>query len=150
MEFKVKQCSKCKESFISSAHNYYSRKSSIDGLRGQCKKCETPGIRYRQTTPKAKKRKALNNLKHYNDPIYKEKRLKQQKLYFNSNKFMINERARLHCEHLDDCYIYALLIDGFKRTECIKITRKDIPQELIALKRKELSFKRKISKTKVE
>jgi len=95
----TKQCSKCKKVFPRNKEHFHLRKTSNDGLRGQCKNCENKiknqsRKKYFLANPKAYEKHKQNSnertKKRYNhllknNPEYKKKRAAYMQNYRNNN-----------------------------------------------------------------
>ena len=87
-----KKCSTCKE--MKDGQEFGKRKTNPDGLRTQCKLCESIAAKkWRKNNPeKEKARKA----KYRNNPANHAKELEYKKKYREEHKEEIKERARKH------------------------------------------------------
>ncbi len=85
----MKACSTCEKEYPATVEYFHSRKSSKDGLRHQCNKCQRPHIRKAQAKhdqiPKRKADKKRNSCKHE----YLSKRKDYKRRYYLKHTYNI-------------------------------------------------------------
>lgn len=131
MEFQIKKCKTCNESYIASLHNFHKAIGNKDNIQTICKSCQKV------------RDKAIRTL-----PGYNLKKAKHWKKWAKNNpeKVKTNSKAKQkrYTETLPDNYIKRLLIREMKDQYGISVSRIDISKELVIEKRNKILFYRKV------
>lgn len=129
IEAGVKCCTKCKEVVSTQKFNRqsYKVKKNETALKPYCKKCE--GKIQRTWRKKTGYNTVLTN--------------RYRKKYPEKVNIYARQQEAKHKQNLTDIYITTALVKSFRKKEVV-FKKAEIPQELIDLKRKELTLKRKI------
>lgn len=124
-----KVCSACRKWFPVSQFN-----TCLGRLRTECKACSNKRSRKYQESEKYKKKKKVYDKKRYAGPAVREKVLSQAKVRGKIN-------TRIEVDSITDRYVRHLLSANSA------LSRKDIPVELIEIKRKHLQLSRLLKDT---
>ena len=142
---KTKECMDCSISIAERHHSSVRCESCQKENHKKLKKKNR--IKHRETIKAAAREyRKKNNAKRtaYNKERYTSSYRRKRYL---RDKEAESERYQRHKENITDLYIKDLLTGNRLKNKC-PLRRKDIPPELIALKRKEVQIKRELDKIK--